>query len=149
MLMTLTLMVGTLWLTPAAFAQNRAGDIGAGPIEGTWTVTGSERDGSPWREIAGATMTITGAQFTVQFANNGPLYKGDVEADRRTAGVRLHPERGTRGGQGLAGACLLERPAPEDLLQLSCGWRQAELADDVARRGDDADWAAPEVTVRH
>jgi len=75
----LTLIVGTLWLVPAAFAQNRAGDIGAGPIEGTWTVTGSERDGSPWREIAGASMTITGAQFTLQFANNGPLYKGDVK----------------------------------------------------------------------
>ena len=79
MLMTLTLMVGTLWLTPAAFAQNRAGDIGAGPIEGTWTVTGAERDGNPWREISGATMTITGAQFTLQFANNGPLFKGDVK----------------------------------------------------------------------
>jgi uncharacterized protein (TIGR03067 family) len=76
---TLTLLVGTLGLTTAAFAQNRAGDIGAGPIEGTWTVTGSERDGNPWRDIAGATMTITGAQFTLQFANNGPLYKGDVK----------------------------------------------------------------------
>ena len=79
LLMTLTLMAGTLWLTPAAFAQNRAGDIGAGPIEGTWTVTGSERDGNPWREIAGATMTITGNQFTLQFAGSGPLYKGDVK----------------------------------------------------------------------
>ena len=75
----LTLMIGALWLLPAAFAQNRAGDIGAGPIEGTWTVTGSERDGSPWREITGAAMTITGAQFTLQFADNGPLYKGDVK----------------------------------------------------------------------
>ncbi len=77
--MTFALIVGTLWLTPAVFAQNRAGDIGAGPIEGTWTVTGSERDGSPWREIAGASMTITGAQFTLQFANSGPVYKGDVK----------------------------------------------------------------------
>jgi uncharacterized protein (TIGR03067 family) len=79
MLMPCALVVGTLWLTPAASAQNRAGDIGAGPIEGTWTVTGSERDGSPWREISGATMTLTGSQFTLQFANNGPLYKGDVK----------------------------------------------------------------------
>ena len=47
MFMTFALIVGTLWLAPAVFAQNRAGDIGAGPIEGTWTVTGSERDGSP------------------------------------------------------------------------------------------------------
>ena len=75
----LTLIVGTLWLVPAAFAQNRAGDIGAGPIEGTWTVTGSEREGNPWREISGATMTINGGQFTLQFANNGPLYKGEVK----------------------------------------------------------------------
>ena len=79
MFMTFALIVWTLWLTPAVFAQNRAGDIGAGPIEGTWTVTGAERDGSPWREIAGASMTITGGQFTLQFANNGPLYKGDVK----------------------------------------------------------------------
>jgi uncharacterized protein (TIGR03067 family) len=75
----LALMVGTLWLAPAALAQNRAGDIGAGPVEGTWTVTGSEREGNPWREIAAATMTIMGGQFTLQFANNGPLYKGDVK----------------------------------------------------------------------
>lgn len=75
----LTLAFCSLWLVPPAFAQNRAGDIGAGPIEGTWTVTGSEREGSPWREIAGATMTITGQQFTLQFVNNGPLYKGDVK----------------------------------------------------------------------
>ena len=79
MLMTRALVVGTLWLAPAAFAQNRAGDIGAGPIEGTWTVTGSERDGSPWREIVSAAMTITGGQFTFQLANNGPMYKGDVK----------------------------------------------------------------------
>src|SRR6186713_3205582 len=58
----ITLAASTLWLTPAAHAQNRAGDIGAGPIEGTWAVTGSERDGVPWREIAGATMTIGGGQ---------------------------------------------------------------------------------------
>jgi len=55
-----------LWLAPAAGAQNRAGDIGAGPIEGTWMVTGSERDGTPWREIAGGTMTIGAGQFTLQ-----------------------------------------------------------------------------------
>jgi len=79
MLITFALMVGTLWLAPAASAQNRAGDIGAGPIEGTWTVTGSERDGSPWREIAGAAMTIAGGKFTLQFANSGPVYKGDVK----------------------------------------------------------------------
>ena len=78
-LLILMLMIGTLWLTPAAPAQNRAGDIGAGPIEGTWTVTGSEREGAPWREISGATMTIGGAQFTLQFNNNGPLYKGEVK----------------------------------------------------------------------
>ena len=79
MLMAYTLAAGLLWLMPAAFAQNRAGDIGAGPIEGTWTVTGSERDGNPWREIFGATMTITGGQFALQFTNNGPVYKGDVK----------------------------------------------------------------------
>ncbi len=79
MLRTFALIVWTLWLTPAVGAQNRAGDIGAGPIDGTWTVTGSERDGSPWREIAGASMTIAGGQFTLQFANNGPRYKGDVK----------------------------------------------------------------------
>lgn len=79
MFMTFALILWTLWLAPTVFAQNRAGDIGAGPIEGTWTVTGSERDGTPWRDIVGASMTITGAQFTLQFANNGPLYKGDVK----------------------------------------------------------------------
>ena len=75
----LTLIAGTLWLVPAARAQNRAGDLGAGPIEGTWTVTGSEREGNPWREIAGASMTIMGGQFTLQFNNNGPVYKGDIK----------------------------------------------------------------------
>ena len=75
----LTLMAGTLWLMPAAVGQNRAGDLGAGPIEGTWMVTGSEREGNPWREIAGATMTIMGGQFTLQFAGNGPVYKGEVK----------------------------------------------------------------------
>ena len=65
-------------LSPA-FAQNRAGDLGAGPIEGMWTVTGSEREGVPWREIAGATMTIMGGQFTLQFSSNGPVYKGDLK----------------------------------------------------------------------
>jgi uncharacterized protein (TIGR03067 family) len=75
----LTLIAGTLWLVPAAPAQNRAGDLGAGPIEGTWTVTGSEREGNPWREIAGASMTIMGGQFTLQFTNNGPVYKGDIK----------------------------------------------------------------------
>jgi uncharacterized protein (TIGR03067 family) len=79
MFMTWTLVVGTLWLTPLAEAQNRAGDIGAGPIEGMWTVTGSERDGNPWREIAGASMTIAAGQFTLQFTNNGPVYKGEVK----------------------------------------------------------------------
>ena len=78
-LLMLTLVVGALWLAPAAVAQNRVGDIGAGPTEGTWTVTGSEREGNPWREICGATMTIMGQQFTLQFSNNGPLYKGDVK----------------------------------------------------------------------
>jgi uncharacterized protein (TIGR03067 family) len=75
----LTLVAGTLWLVPAASGQNRAGDLGAGPIEGTWMVTGSEREGNPWREIAGATMTIMGGQFTLQFAGNGPAYKGEVK----------------------------------------------------------------------
>lgn len=73
-----TLAASALWLADAAVAQNRAGDVGAGPIEGTWTVTGSEREGVPWRDIAGATMTIGGGQFTLQFANGGALYKGDV-----------------------------------------------------------------------
>ena len=67
-----------LWLAAAAVAQNRAGDIGAGPIEGTWMVTGSERDGTPWREIAGATMTIGAGQFTLQLANGGAVYKGET-----------------------------------------------------------------------
>jgi uncharacterized protein (TIGR03067 family) len=75
----LTMIVATVWLTPAVFAQNRAGDIGAGPIEGTWAVTGSEREGTPWREIAGAAMTIGGGQFALQFTNGGPAYKGDVK----------------------------------------------------------------------
>jgi uncharacterized protein (TIGR03067 family) len=78
-IVTLTLLAGTLWLVPAALAQNRAGDLGAGPIEGTWTVTGSEREGNPWREIAGASMTIMGGQFTLQFANTGPVYKGEIK----------------------------------------------------------------------
>ena len=75
----MTLAASTLSLAPAAIAQNRAGDIGAGPIEGTWAVTGSERDGVPWREIAGATMTIGGGQFTLEFVSGGPVYKGDVK----------------------------------------------------------------------
>jgi uncharacterized protein (TIGR03067 family) len=79
LIVILTLIAGTLWLVPAARAQNRAGDLGAGPIEGTWTVTGSEREGNPWREIAGASMTIMGGQFTLQFTNNGPVYKGDIK----------------------------------------------------------------------
>ena len=73
-----TLAAGIVWLAVTAGAQNRAGDIGAGPIEGTWAVTGSEREGTPWREIAGATMTIGGGQFTLQFVDGGPLYKGDI-----------------------------------------------------------------------
>jgi len=73
------MIVAALWLAPAASAQNRAGDIGAGPIEGMWAVTGSEREGAPWREIAGAAMTIGGGQFTLQFTNGGPAYKGDVK----------------------------------------------------------------------
>lgn len=77
-LLMLTLLVGTLWLAPSTLAQNRAGDIGAGPIEGTWTVTGSEHEGNPWREIAGATMTIGSGQFTLQFNNSGPVYKGEI-----------------------------------------------------------------------
>ena len=60
-------------------AAQRAGDIGAGPIEGTWTVTGSEQEGNPWREIAGATMTIGGGQFTLQFADGSRMYRGDVK----------------------------------------------------------------------
>jgi uncharacterized protein (TIGR03067 family) len=60
-------------------AAQRAGDIGAGPIEGTWTVTGSEQEGNPWREIAGATMTIGAGQFTLQFADNSRTYKGEVK----------------------------------------------------------------------
>ena len=79
LIVMLTLMAGTGWLAPAASAQNRAGDLGAGPIEGTWTVTGSEREGNPWREIAGASMTIMGGQFTLQFANSGPMYKGEIK----------------------------------------------------------------------
>lgn len=78
-MLALITAAATAWPASPALAQNRAGDLGAGPIEGTWTVTGSERDGNPWRDIASATMTITGAQFTLQFANNGPLYKGDVK----------------------------------------------------------------------
>lgn len=79
LLVTSALVVGMLWPLPLALAQNRAGDIGAGPIEGMWTVTGSEREGNPWREIAGATMTIMGGQFSLQFVNTGALYKGDVK----------------------------------------------------------------------
>jgi uncharacterized protein (TIGR03067 family) len=75
----LALMAAPLWLTPGALAQNRAGDLGAGPTEGTWMVTGSEREGNPWREIAGATMSIMSGQFTLQFANNGPVYKGEIK----------------------------------------------------------------------
>jgi uncharacterized protein (TIGR03067 family) len=81
--LTLTLVVGSLWLAPAAIAQNRAGDIGNGPMEGTWTVTGWERDGNPWREIAGATMTITATEFTLQTPNNGPVYKGEIKPANR------------------------------------------------------------------
>jgi len=72
------LAVGLVWLAGAPEAQNRAGDIGAGPIEGAWAVTGSEREGTPWREIAGAAMTIGGGQFTLQFVDNGAVYKGEV-----------------------------------------------------------------------
>ena len=76
--LTFALVVEAVVLPLPAAAQ-RAGDIGAGPIEGTWTVTGSEKEGTPWREIAAATMTIGGGQFTLQFAGGGPLYKGDVK----------------------------------------------------------------------
>ena len=72
------LLLLALMVAPA-LAQNRAGDLGAGPIEGTWMVTGSEREGVPWREIAGATMTIMGGQFTLQFSGNGPVYKGEIK----------------------------------------------------------------------
>jgi len=78
LVLTLALVVETSSLSSPVAAQ-RAGDIGAGPIEGTWTVTGSEREGNPWREISGATMTIGGGQFTLEFANSGPVYKGDVK----------------------------------------------------------------------
>jgi uncharacterized protein (TIGR03067 family) len=77
--LTVALVIPLLAISVPAAAQNRAGDIGAGPIEGTWTVTGSEQEGNPWREIAAATLTIGGGQFTLQFANNGRVYKGDVK----------------------------------------------------------------------
>jgi uncharacterized protein (TIGR03067 family) len=76
-ILTLAVAVQVAAFAVPAAAQ-RAGDIGAGPIEGTWTVTGSEQEGNPWREIAGATMTIGAGQFTLQFADNGRTYKGDV-----------------------------------------------------------------------
>ncbi|HEY3092177.1 MAG TPA: hypothetical protein VGJ52_03735 [Vicinamibacterales bacterium] len=60
-------------------AGQRAGDIGAGPMEGTWTVTGSEQEGNPWREISGATLTIGGGQFALQFADNSRTYRGEVK----------------------------------------------------------------------
>ena len=85
LVLTLAFAVDALALTSPAAAQ-RAGDIGAGPIEGMWTVTGSEREGNPWRDIAGATMTIGGGQFTLEFAGNGPVYRGDVKP---AGGVQL------------------------------------------------------------
>lgn len=77
----LSLVVAAFFLTvpSAASAQNRAGDIGAGPIDGMWTVTGAERDGNPWRDIAAAMVTIGGGQFSLEFANGGPVYKGEVK----------------------------------------------------------------------
>ena len=82
----LAMMIAMLGLIPPVSAQNRAGDIGAGPIEGMWSVTGSEREGTPWREIAGAAVTIGGGQFTLQFSNGGPAYKGD---DKQVAGPQV------------------------------------------------------------
>ena len=70
----------------ATVAAQRAGDVGAGPIEGTWTVTGSEQEGIPWREISGATLTIGSGQFALQFADNSRAYKGTV---RQAGGPQL------------------------------------------------------------
>jgi len=77
LVLTFAMTIQLVTLARPAVAQ-RAGDIGAGPIEGTWTVTGSEQEGNPWREISGATLTIGGGQFTLQFVDNSRTYKGRV-----------------------------------------------------------------------
>ena len=94
-MIALTILLGS----PTVVAQNRAGDIGAAPIEGSWMVTGAERDGTPWREIAGATMTIGSGQFTLQFAGSGAAYKGEVKQSGGAQEIDFIQREGPESGK--------------------------------------------------
>ena len=78
-------------------------------------VTGSERDGTPGARSRAATLTIGGGQFTLQFANGGPAYKGEAKqagGPQEFDFVQKEGPTPARRGRRL----FVERPAPEDLL---------------------------------
>ena len=90
-------------------------------------------------------MTIAGAQFTLQFANNGPLYKGDVKQIGGPQEFDFVQKEGPEVGKVWQALVSSNGQLLKICFNYPRGRRPAEHAHDLARRGNDADRPAPEV----
>ena len=50
-------------------------------LQGTWTATQAERDGTAAHDVVGHQLSLTGTRFQIQSEDGKPLYAGTVRVD--------------------------------------------------------------------
>jgi uncharacterized protein (TIGR03067 family) len=90
-------LVLSVGLVPA-FAQPPE-DAGKN-LQGTWTATRAERDGSAAADVVGHRLSFAGTRFQIQSASGAPLYTGTVVVDpgAHPAALDFQHTDGTRKG---------------------------------------------------
>ena len=82
---------------PAVEAQKK--------LQGTWTATKAERDGSAAADVVGHRLSVTGNRFQIQSKDGKPLYAGTVRVDpsARPAAVDFEHTEGVLKGKAWKG----------------------------------------------
>ena len=79
-------------------------------LQGTWTVTQAERDGSAADDVVGHRLSFTGNRFQIRSRAGKPLYEGTFRVDPRTkpAAIDFEQTEGALKGKAWKGIYALD-----------------------------------------
>ena len=91
-----------------AFAQT--GTDGAKRLEGTWSATRAERDGSGADDVVGHQLSFAGSRFAIRSRDGQLLYEGTVRVDARAkpAAIDFEHAQGALKGKAWKGIYALD-----------------------------------------
>jgi uncharacterized protein (TIGR03067 family) len=79
-------------------------------LQGTWTATKAERDGSAADDVVGHRLSVTGNRFRIQSKDGKPLYAGTVRLDpsAKPAAIDFEHTEGALKGKAWKGIYALD-----------------------------------------